>query len=152
MTRLPSPTRPQLLRQRGNRNQESLVLLPGRKVVGTLNPDGIVTKRFSADRHAFRRTPGVGVNLEMVMTFDQCRPAPKKLLLHGVKDLALAWATVRAFAWDVLERGSDSRYFLHEDVDVQVLLPWEVFDGILDAPLAPEPPPEPEPEQLGMTL
>lgn len=137
MSRLPEPMRPELLR-RGSRSSVTLVLTNG-KTVGRMTPDRVVYKSFRPADHAYRKTPGVGLNLEMVCTFDQNRPAPKWLVLQANDQaLQLEWAVVREFARDVLRHGERSRYWLHDDVDVQVLIPWEVFDGERWRPAEPK--------------
>lgn len=136
--RLPPPTRPELLARQGARGARTLLL--GGKAVGTCYPDRTVVKSFRADRHAFRKHPGVGLNVEMVCTFDQHRPAPAELVLRAGPDtLRVPWRVVREFTRQVLDLGPRSRYHLHADRDLQVLIPWEAWDGRIDTPAAPPP-------------
>jgi len=140
--RLPPPSRPALLEKHGSTGRTWLLNTGRRRVAVGVLSRGILTKRFDPSRHAWRTSPGVGVNLEVIQTCDQHAVPPRELvLLAGPNTARVPWDVVRAYAADVLKNGARSPYLIRADVDRQVLIPWSAFDG-RDAGPAP-PPAEP---------
>jgi hypothetical protein len=145
VTRLPPPDRPQLLRDTKHSTVTYLLVLANGRRLAVGRYDALsqtVVKRFDPDAHAYRKKPGIGVNVELIRSLEQYRPAPSKLLLvsrDGKHVAEVRWKVVREFTRDVLERGKASRYWMHDDIDLQVLVPWAAFDGRLEHPVPPDP-------------
>lgn len=97
-----------------------------------------LVKRVDPDRHAYRERPGIGWNLELIATLDRVRPRPRGLAVNTSRQqYAVPWNVVVRYA--LLAQAGDSRYLITDDVDRQVLIPWEVLEGTETVPPIPEP-------------
>lgn len=118
---------------------------PGKAVIGTYDArERVLFKRARIGEHVYRgRSGGFGFNLELLALLERAKPEPATVRIDvirgdadptGPPSYSLPWAVVMAYA-RAADAG-DTRYLVADDVDRQVLVPWEAWHG-----LEVEPPP-----------
>lgn len=145
------PDRRQLLAQDVRGGTAFLLPRPGKghAQVGRYDAtERLLVKRVRVDTHAYRKRPGIGVNLELVAWLAaKARPQPKALRVITERTAYdVPWEVVCRFALAAFD--GHPGHLITDDLDAQALIPWEALGGTRSGPLPPPPPKPPAPPTL----